>query len=398
MKKRARLLMVMALALGAGTAAAAPPAPPRKVAAKPDPRKDARKKSTPAPPLPPPPPGTISPPGAGPSASPVVPPPPVTATAPRVEVAGTSSPLASPTADRADAPAPRSSAEPEPWHVSIDAFHGGSNLQVLSDNELSGREQRPTNTLDDARVSATSFVLGGAYDVSPALTLGVRVPVVTGSIVTRGEGIQERSARVIGNVGLGGRTTYALSRDADLVLGAELSVPTGGGQDQPLEEDVRADPRADRPFRAFYKYAVARAADRATASRDTGLFEMGRVGLSPAAGAVVRAGRITARPLAKLEGLVDVTGEAQDRFLVELVGGGGVGYRAHALLEPEVAAWGNVALTSQKTREANGVTLEPGARLHLGPVTGLVSVLVPVVGQLADARTLAFHAGARGQF
>ena len=125
---------------------------------------------------------------------------------------------------------------------------------------------------------------------------------------------------------------------------------------------------------------------------------MGRLGLSPAAGAIIRSGKITARPLAKVEGLVDVTGEAQDTVLVELVGGGGAGYRVHPMLEPELSAWANVAVTSQKTREANGVTLEPGARLQLGPVTGLVSVLVPVVGQLSTAKTLAFHAGVQGSF
>lgn len=409
------LLSTSHAAFGAAPAAspaAAAAAPKKSEPAKVDPKKAPKKGAPAASPAPAPPPPTKAqtaglpgglpapappPPGksaaVAPAPAPAAPAPAAAPEAPRVEAATSSVPSPDAPADASPSATARGD-----WTASVDYSFGGATLDVLSDNELRPRELRPTNTFDSSRVTSHAIVLGVSYDWSKRLAIGLRAPLMQGTITPRSGDRSDRTSLVFGNVGLGANYKLSPAENLDLLVGAELTLPTGGGTESSTRADVAASPRAARKYAAIDRFSVARSADYARGSMDSGLFESGRVGLSPAATAIWRRGALTVRPRVMIEPLVDVTGDAPEGMIVDAVARAEAGYLVHPMIEPELAAWANWQITKHEFRDASAVVVEPAVRGHFGWFQPRAAVDFPVVGGLSDARAIALRLGATGNF
>jgi hypothetical protein len=177
-----------------------------------------------------------------------------------------------------------------------------------------------------------------------------------------------------------------------------VALPTGGGTEQPLATEVAADKEKHFAYRSIDRAALAKVAQWSRGSYDSALFEPGRLGFVPQVGARFTVGKATILPALKVENLIDVTGDASQRYVGELVAGVRGAYRVIDVVEPGLGLWTNITYTKTEEHNVDVGVVSPFVRFPLGHVTPEVGAIVPVFGQLADNKAFGIRAAINGTF
>jgi hypothetical protein len=153
----------------------------------------------------------------------------------------------------------------------------------------------------NSSVTAFSFMLGASYKLKPEISLGVRLPITTGS-VTPPAPAEKFSSTAVGNLELALAYENDMGPHTKLPITFALAVPTAGG-------DPFATPSDTASMR---HYAVNQAAAAGRGFEDNELFEGHRFGVIP--GAKLDYGRkaIHTGAFTKIPVLIKAGGEQPD--------------------------------------------------------------------------------------
>jgi len=295
--------------------------------------------------------------------------------------------------------AEKEEAEP-PWEFSADVIGGATTADVLTPGRFARVELPPLNVLDSTRVSAYTFLFGLERHLGDRLTVGVRAPIVAASLSSRTGIAEDRSVVLGGNVELEGAFVLTRGKNWDLVASLGIAIPTAGGKEPPTAAEVAADPTKRFEYKRIDTFAAAHAASATLGSYDSALFEPGNLGIVPQISANIRVSELTITPTVKVENLIDVTGDADETYINEIVAGVRAGFRVTAAFEPGVGVWVrdlHEQAHSENTSSAVGV-VEPYMRFHLGGFKPAVSAILPFAGDLADSKTFGVRAGFIAEF
>ena len=280
------------------------------------------------------------------------------------------------------------------WELTGDFVVGGANTDIATNGPPGPREGATKNALDSSRVTTVSMLLGLEHPINKRWTIGARMPFMEGDISSRTGLLGARNGIYIpGNLELG--VTYKLplaGRNLELTL--EFGVPTGAGVEQPSQEDIDADPTRTYQYNAIDKAAVMRASSWARGQLDSGLFEPGRIAITPKVAMPIDFGKLSIRPMLKVENLADVTGAASQGYVGELVFGARVAYRVHPNIEPGVAAWANILFTKAEESDPSIIAVNPYVRFVFPHVKPYVGAILPVFGHLWTDKAYGINFGA----
>jgi hypothetical protein len=284
------------------------------------------------------------------------------------------------------------------WEVTGDFVVGSTTTDIVTAGPPGRREGTPENTLDSSRVTVLSFLIGLEHPITERVTVGARIPFMDGNITSRNGLLGARNGIFIaGNLELG--ATYKLPIGSHhLELTMELGLPTGSGVEQPSKEEIEAEPTKTYQYNRIDKAAVMRATSWSRGQLDSGLYEPGRIGITPKIVLPLDFGKLAVRPMVKVENLIDVTGDAGQSYVGEIVGGVRVGYRVHEMVEPGLSAWANILYTKAEINDPSVIVLNPYVRFHLGHVKPYVGAILPVFGHLVDDKAYGINAGAVAEF
>ncbi|GAC1561610.1 MAG: hypothetical protein NVS3B10_19340 [Polyangiales bacterium] len=307
---------------------------------------------------------------------------------------GTTEPAAEPKKEAAE----KERGEPA-WEISADVFGGATTADVLSPGRPTRIEQAPLNALDSTRISAYTFLFGLERHLGDRLTVGARAPIVAATLSSRTGISEDRSVVLGGNVELEGAFVLAHGRTWNLVASLGVALPTAGGKEPPTAAEVQADPTKRFEYKRIDTFAAAHGASATLGSYDSALFEPGNLGIVPQIAADIHVSELTITPTLKVENLIDVTGDADETYINEIVAGVRAGFRVTPVFEPGVHVWVrdlHEQAHSGSTTSAVGV-VEPFLRFHLGGFKPIVSAILPFAGDLADSKTFAVRAGFIGE-
>lgn len=289
-------------------------------------------------------------------------------------------------------------AEPN-WEVAFDFVGGATSVDILTVGRPTRVELPPANVFDSTRITAYTFLFGVERHLGERLTLGVRMPLVTADLTSRSNFVESRNVSVAGNVELEGAFVIAHGATWNLVGTLEVALPTAGGKEPPTAKEVAAEPEKRFEYKKYDLFAVAHAGSAVRGSYESALFEPGNLGLVPKISASFHFSKLTISPTVKLENLIDVTGDAEEVYINELVGGVRVGYRVLPAVEPGVHLW--VTEVHEHTHSDDSYTtvavVEPNVRFHFGAVKPAVSFILPFSGDLADNKTFGVRASLVGE-
>jgi len=289
--------------------------------------------------------------------------------------------------------------EKEPdWEIVGDLVVGAANTDIVTAGPPGRREAVPENTLDSSRVTVVSMLLGLEHPINEKFTVGARMPFMDGSIASRTGLLGSRNGIFIaGNIELGATYKMPLAGH-NLELTLELGLPTGSGVEQPSKEEIEADPGKTYQYNRIDKAAVMRATSWSRGQLDSGLFEPGRIGITPKVAYPIDMGKLSIRPMLKVENLVDVTGDAGQGYVGELVFGARIGYKVTPMIEPALAGWANILYTKAEIDDPSVIVLSPQVRFHLPHVKPYVGAILPVFGHLWTDKAYGINAGAVAEF
>jgi hypothetical protein len=256
---------------------------------------------------------------------------------------------------------------------------------------------------DAVDLSVASFVLGGAYQITPEWGARLRVPFATGKIThignesttfeVLGEGY---NAAAFGNIELAANYTYALGAPTKLPLEIALALPTANGDRFPSPDDT--------PSGRHYRINAAAAASRGL--EEDALFSPHRFGIVPKASIQYRSGPIDADGFVKVPVLLkaggqavppQVTGQASfalNSNVIEGVFGAGFHYGFIGnKIDLGVNAWATVMSAEfyDVIYNGGGVTgpskfqfvMEPQIRANVASVRATLGFIAPLGGRLA---------------
>ena len=284
------------------------------------------------------------------------------------------------------------------WEVTGDLVVGAATTDIVTAGPPGRLEGKPENTLDSSRVTVVSFLIGLEHPLNDKFTVGARMPFMDGSISSRTGLLGSRNGIfVAGNFELG--ATYKLPLGGhNLELTLELALPTGAGVEQPSKEEIEADPNKTYQYNRIDKAAIMRATSWSRGQLDSGLYEPGRIGITPKIGYPIDMGKLSLRPMLKVENLIDVTGDAGQSYVGEIVFGARAGYRVHPMVEPGLAAWANILYTKAEIEDPHVIVVSPYVRFHFPHVKPYVGAILPVFGHLVDDKAFGINAGAVAEF
>jgi hypothetical protein len=309
-------------------------------------------------------------------------------------------PQASPPSDGAEpSRGERAEEAREPnWETALDFVGGATTLDVLTGGRPTRIESPPVNTFDSMRVTTWTAVVGLERHLGERLTVGARIPILDGELRSRTGQSDPATELVLGNLELEG--AYVLAKGATWSLdGAlEVGVPIGGGAEPPTRSEVAAEPDKTYDYARIARFSTMRAASFSRGSYETILFESGRLGLAPKLAASFRFGDFTLRPMVKVENLLDVTGDATESYIGELVAGARGSYRVARYFEPGLHVWTNVTFTKHEELNTDTLFVEPFVRFPVDNVSLSASFMAPVVGSLLDEKTFGIRVGLSVEF
>jgi hypothetical protein len=286
------------------------------------------------------------------------------------------------------------------WEVSADVIGGATTTDIITAGRAARIELPPLNVFDSTRVSAYTFLFGLERHFGDRLSVGVRFPIVAASLSSRTGVAEDRSVVLGGNVELEGAFVLAHGKNWNLVASLGVALPTAGGKEPPTPAEVAADPTQRFDYKRHDLFAAAHAASATLGGYDSALFEPGNLGIVPQISANIRVSELTITPTLKVENLIDVTGDADETYINEIVAGVRAGFRVTPAFEPGVHVWVrdlHQQAHSENTTSAVGV-VEPFMRFHLGGFKPAVSLILPFAGDLADSKTFGIRAGFVGEF
>lgn len=248
----------------------------------------------------------------------------------------------------------------------------------------------PDDTFD---LAVASFVIGGAYQVTPAIGLRLRVPFATGKITPAGEaGYQAAS---FGNVEVAGNYTVDLSAHTKLPIELAFTPPTSNG-------DRFTGPESDEVAKLRH-FRVNTAAQVARGMEDDALFASHRFGIIPAARLRYHNGAIDTGAFLKVPILILAGGEdprppemghpvlTKNSTVIETVVGGQFFYGIVAnKVDLGLRAWAafmsgefyDATLPGGTPPDKVQFVLEPQARGAFGPVRAGLGFILPIGGRL----------------
>jgi hypothetical protein len=141
-----------------------------------------------------------------------------------------------------------------------------------------------------------------------------------------------------------------------------------------------------------------RAANFATGSINSALYEPGRIGVIPKAQLPMKFGKLTVVPMVKVENLIDVTGDAGQTYVGELIVAANASYRVHKNVEPGLAAWANILYTKAELDDPSIIALQPYVRFPVGAFKPYVGATVPVFGHIVTDKAFAINGGVVAEF
>ncbi len=306
---------------------------------------------------------------------------------------------AAPGAEKAEQPE-HEEKEPD-WEAGIDFVGGSTTMDVLNAGRPTRIELPPANIQDSTRVTTFTFLPSLERHIGPKLSVGVRIPIIDGELRSRTGQADPRSVLMAGNLELEGSYKLAAGRTWDLFGVLELALPTGGGVEPPKADEVAADPTKRFQYQKIDRWATARGASFARGAFDSALFEPGRLGIIPKATGTVKAagGKLEVKPTLKVENLIDVTGDAAEKYVGEIVGGVRVGYLVVPHVQPALSGWVSATFTSTEEKDTTFVVVEPAVKFPFERVAPEVGVIVPMpVGHLWDDKTWGLRLAVAGEF
>jgi hypothetical protein len=278
-----------------------------------------------------------------------------------------------------------------PWEVLGEVVGGATTTEVLAPGKFTRVEQPPNNTFDSTRVSAYSFLFGIERHFGERLTLGVRLPFVEADLASRTFTNEDRSVFEAGNVELEGAFVITHGRNWNLVGSLGVALPTAGGKEAPSKDEVSKDPEKRYDYKRYDSFAGVQAGSAVRGAYDSALFEPGRLGIVPQVSANFHLQKLTVTPTVKLENLVDVTGDAAQSYVGELVGGVRASYRLASWFEPGVHVWANILYTTTDLNSPTVAVVEPFLSFPLPVFRITAGAIVPFAGYLADEKTFGFR-------
>jgi hypothetical protein len=289
--------------------------------------------------------------------------------------------------------------EEEPaWEVIGDFASGATTTQVLTEGKAGA--PTPANVFDSTRVSAFTFLVGVERHLGERLTVGARMPVIVANLTSRTGAADARTATAAGNVELEGAWVIARGKEWNVVGTLELALPTAGGVEPPTRDEVAAEADKRFSYKRYDTFAAVHAGAAIRGAYESALFEPGNIGIIPKIAASFRISDLTISPMVKLENLIEVTGDAEEVYINELVAGVRAGYRVAAHVEPGVHLWVRELhehTHSDDAYSAVGV-VEPYVRFPFAAVKPTVSAILPFAGGLAKDKTFGVRAGVVAEF
>ncbi len=290
-------------------------------------------------------------------------------------------------------------AEP-PWEVIADVVGGATTTEVLTGGRPTRIESPPTNVFDSTRITAYSLLIGLERHLGERLTVGARIPFIQAELRSRTGAAENRSVFLAGNLELEGAFVIAHGKSWNLVGTLELALPTAGGKEPPTREEVLAEPEKRFDYKRYDTFAAAHAASAVRGAYESALFEPGNLGIVPKITANIHLAKLTITPTVKLENLFNVTSNAEEVYINELVAGVRASYRVFPAVEPGVHVWVTEAHehTHHDDTYSTLAVFEPFASFHFGGITPTVGAILPFTGDLADAKTFGIRVKVAAEF
>jgi hypothetical protein len=269
-----------------------------------------------------------------------------------------------------------------------------------------GSAGQPSEGFD---LAVASFVVGGAYQVSPTVGLRLRVPFATGKITETSNGLNTPfgsgnggyNAAAFGNVEVAGSYTIDLGTRTKLPIELAFTPPTSGGDYfRPSDDQARGR-----------RYRVNSAAQISRGLEDDALFAPHRFGIIPAGRLRFRTASMDVGAFLKVPILIRAGGEdARNTFplpaqtpeyklnstVIEVVAGGSFYYTVVAnKVDLGLRAWAtamsaeyiDAALPGATAPDKFQFVLEPQVRASFGPVRPAVGFIWPIGGRIGGDKT-----------
>jgi hypothetical protein len=255
----------------------------------------------------------------------------------------------------------------------------------------------PDDTFD---LAVASFVVGGAYQVTPAIGLRLRVPFATGKITEAGDPSGGYNTATFGNVEVAGNYTLDLGAHTKLPIELAFTPPTSNGDrfGGPEPEEVAKV----RHFRLNTAALVARGME------DDALFAPHRFGITPGARLRFHSGALDTGAFLKVPILIRAGGEdprppamghpdlKPNSTVIEVVAGGQIFYGVLAdKIDIGLRAWAaamsdeyiDATLPGGTAPDKFQFVLEPQVRGCFGPVRAALGFLWPIGGRLGGDKS-----------
>jgi hypothetical protein len=261
---------------------------------------------------------------------------------------------------------------------------------------LSGVSDTSDTSQETGSATAFTLIAGGAYDLSPKFTLGLRIPVTTASVKNTGR--QSESSFALGNPELMGEYRVGLTPLTQLPILFGVGIPVAMGEPDPTNtKDASAQRQA----------AVNLIADAATGWRDGELFWPKRVPLILGVGITHERRALFVHGETKFVLGVNIGGDPEvptnpagefeaSTLAFRNVTGGGIRYQF--LDDPAVFAgldaWvvynaiEPIEYTSSSGAETPSrlqLVAEPRVGARFGKISPSLGVIFPIGGRLADS-------------
>lgn len=263
------------------------------------------------------------------------------------------------------------------FEVGLDAVFGFGSVPAVNQTTPSTFGTVPNQTLDNTKVTVDSYILGFGYWVTPKLRIGARVPLVHG-VLTPGGLKNTRGASTFGNVELAVGSEIELSKKLKLLPTLGFALPTSAGLETPEAEEINAEPTASRNHTALDRFSILRAAGSSRGNIDNAMFAPRRFGIVPELALEYRSKKLEVEPFVVMDNLISASSTLKKTYLGEINVGLRVTYELAKWLDVGARAWVNVAFDKEDRDSSVLAILEPQVRMHFGPVTPMIGVLIPV--------------------
>jgi hypothetical protein len=242
-----------------------------------------------------------------------------------------------------------------------------------------------------AQTTTESFLLSAGWEVTHHFELGLKLPLVHGTLFP--PQADSRDIFAVGNFEVEGAWRFDLSEE--LALFAELAVatPTAQGTEAPKTPPSNGELYDQN---GYDRHSVLAFAAASRGWEENALFETDHIGIIPKLKLEFHSGRLEIEPYVKYESLIGTKDNLEKQYIGDLVAGGRIGVRVADCLSLGVRAWTNIPLDNAPGIETVGVA-EPEVRLHFGAVEPYAGVILPFAGPLDSPYTVGARFGVIGR-